>query len=81
MTLSIQDIVKLLQQSKSGFKRIINWNKYISNPELLAQTPNINHLVQPRFQGMNKLFVLPFEDDAQRTSNKRYYLPNVEIKD
>ena len=22
-----------------------------------------------------------FEDDAQRTSNKRYYIPNVEIKD
>ena len=22
-----------------------------------------------------------FEDDAQRTSNKRYYIPNVETKD
>ena len=25
--------------------------------------------------------MLAFEDDAQRTSNKRYYIPNVEIKD
>ena len=33
------------------------------------------------FQGINRLFVLAFEDDAQRTSNKRYYIPNVEIKD
>ena len=32
------------------------------------------------FQGINRLFVLAFEDDAQRTSNKRY-IPNVEIKD
>ena len=30
---------------------------------------------------MNRLFVLAFENDAQRTSNKRYYIPNVEIKD
>ena len=28
-----------------------------------------------------RLFVLAFENDAQRTSNKRYYIPNVEIKD
>ena len=25
--------------------------------------------------------VLVFEDDAQRISRKRYYIPNVEIKD
>ena len=31
MTLSIQE--KLLQQLKSGFKRVINWNKYLSKPE------------------------------------------------
>ena len=28
VTLSTQDNAKLLQQSKSGFKRTINWNKY-----------------------------------------------------
>ena len=28
VTLSTYDNVKLLQQSKSGFKRTINWNKY-----------------------------------------------------
>ena len=30
---------------------------------------------------MNRLFVLAFENDDQRISNKRYYIPNVEIKD
>ena len=48
---------------------------------MLAQNANLNHLIEPSFQGVNRLFVLAFEDDAQRTSNKRYYIPNVEIKD
>ena len=48
---------------------------------MLAQNTNLNHLVEPSFQGVNRLFVLAFEDDAQRKSNKKYYLPNVEIKD
>ena len=45
VTLSTQQNTKLLQQLKSGFKRVINWNKYLSKPELLAQNPNLNHLV------------------------------------
>ena len=66
---------------KSGFKRVINWNKYLSKPELLIRNPNLNHLVEPSFQGVNRLFVLAFENDTQRTSAKGYYLPNIEIKD
>ena len=45
------------------------------------QNPNLNYLVEPSFQGVNRLFVLTSEDDVQRTRNKRYYLPKVEIKD
>ena len=80
VTLLTQDNAKLLLQSKSGFKRTINWNKYLSKPELLAHNPNLNHLFEPSPQGVNRLFALAFENDAQRTSNKIYYLPNVEIK-
>ena len=47
----------------------------------MAQNPNIYHLVEPSFQGVNRLFILAFETDTQRTSAKGYYLPNVEIKD
>ena len=72
---------KLLQQLKSGFKRVINWNKYLSKPELLEQNPNLNHLVEPSFQGINRFFVLAFENDTQRKSHSNYYIPNVEIKD
>ena len=81
VTLSTQENTKFLQQLKSGFKRVINWNKYLSKPELLAQNPNLNHLVEPNFQGINRLFVLAFENDNDRTSDDEYYLPTVEIKD
>ena len=81
VTLSTQENTKFLQQLKSGFKRVINSNKYLSKPELLAQNPNLNHLIEPSFQGVNRLFVLAFENDDYRTSDDRYYLPTVEIKD
>ena len=81
VTLSTQDNAKLIPQLKLGFKRTINWNKFLWKPKLLVQKPNLKHLVEPSFQGVNRLFVLAFGNDAQRTSNKRYYLRNVEIKD
>ena len=80
VTLSQQDNAKLLEQLQSGFKRVINWNKYLPKPELLAQNPNLNFLLEPSFQGVNRLFVLAFENDTQRRISKDYYLPNVEIK-
>ena len=81
VTLSTQKNTKFLQQLNSGFKRVINWNKYLSKPELLAQNPNLNHLVEPSFQGVNRFFVLTFENDDNRTVDDVYYLPTVEIKD
>ena len=81
VTLSTQENTKFLQQLKLGFKRVINWNKYLSKPELLAQNKNLNHLIEPSFQGVNRLFVLAFENDDDRTSDEKYYLPTIEIKD
>ena len=76
VTLSIQDNAKLLLQLRSDFKRVINWNRY----QLLAQNPNLNHLVEPSFQVVNRLFVLAFENDTQRTSRAGPYLPNIQLK-
>ena len=78
--LSTKENAKLLQQLKSGFKSVINWNKYLSKPELLIRIPNLNYLVEPSFQGVNRLFILAFENDTQRASHSNYYLPNVELK-
>ena len=36
--------------------------------------------MKPSFQGVNRYFVLAFENDTQRINIKRYYLPNVEIE-
>ena len=80
MTLSAQENTRLLELLKLNFKRVINWNKYSSKPELLRQDTNLNHLVEPSFQGVNRFFVSASEDDTQRTSYSGYYLPNVEIK-
>ena len=80
ITLSQQNNEKLLEKLQSGFKRVINWNNYSSKPELLSQNPNLNHLIEPSFQGINRIFVLAFVNDTKRTSSKGYYLPNVETK-
>ena len=83
VTLSTENNEKLLPQLKSGFKIKISWNKYLAKPELLARNQNINFLIEPRFQGVNRLFVLAFEhnnDNDLGASNKRYYIPNIEIK-
>ena len=81
VTLSTRYNAKLLAQLKSDFKRTICWNIYLSKPELLTQNPKLNpKLFELSFQGVNRLIILAFKHDAQRTSNKRYCLPNVETK-
>ena len=40
-----------------------------------------NHLADPSFQGVNRLFVLSFESEDDRRSHSNYYLPKVEVKD
>ena len=64
VTLSTQDNYKLLQQLKSGLKRVIIWNNNLSKLELLRRNPNLNDLVETSFQGVNRLFVLAFENDT-----------------
>ena len=52
--LSAQDSEKLLQLKK-GFQRIINWNKYQSEPTLKTRNRNLSYLINPSFQGVNRL--------------------------
>ena len=81
VTLSTQDDAKLLQQLKSGFKRTINWNKYLSKVTIQAPCKYLGYLIDPSFQGVNRSFVLSFESNTDRTAHTKYYLPTVEIKD
>ena len=61
VTLSTKDNEKLLQQLKSGFKKTITWNKYESSIKRFAQNRYLNYLINPSFQGVNRLFVLAFD--------------------
>ena len=79
--LSTKDNEKLLQQLKSGFKKTISWSKYESSINTFAQNRYLNYLINQSFQGVNRLFVLAFENENGRTSHSTYYLPKVEIKD
>ena len=81
VTLSTQDNAKLLLQLKSGFKRVINWNKYQSKVTLQERKRYLDYLINPSFQGVGRLFHLLYENNAGRISYKRYYLPQVDIKD
>ena len=78
VTLSTQENIKLLKQLESGFKRTINWNKYLAKTTNQAQNRYLDFLIDPSFQGVNRLFVLSFKDDDGRESRKQYYLPTVE---
>ena len=50
VTLSTQENTKLLQQLKSSFKRVINWNKYLTKPESFRRNANLNYLLNQAFK-------------------------------
>ena len=59
----------------------MDWNQYESSVNKFAQNRYLNYLINPSFQGVNRLFVLSFENENVRTSHSTYYLSKVEIKD
>ena len=43
-----------------------------------ASKPYLDYLIDPSLQGVNRLFVLSFENTADRRIHTKYYLPTVE---
>ena len=66
VTLSTQENIKLFKQLESGFKRTINWNKYLAKTTNQARNKYFDYLIDPSFRGVNRLFVLSFLDDDDR---------------
>ena len=63
--MSTKDNNNLTKQLNEGFKRTIYWNQYVSQP--FPETPHkkagvTRFALDAAFQGVNKLFVLAFED-------------------
>ena len=81
VTLSAENDNKLLEQLKSGFRITIKWNKYMLQMSNQHKNNNLNYLIDPTFSNVNRLFVLSFENEDDRTSYYKYYMPSVEIKD
>ena len=81
VTVSIENQNILYEQLKEGFTITIYWNKYrcqISNQRI---NNNLNYLIDPTFDQVNRLFILAFENEEGRLSFSKYYRPPIEIKD
>ena len=81
VTLSAEEDNKLLDQLKSRFKRTVKWNKYRSEISNQIANNNLNYLIDPKFNNVNRLFALSFENEDDRTTFSKYYVPKIEIKD
>ena len=80
VTLSTQDNIKLIKQLGFCLKRTINWNKYQSKKTNQGKNKYLELVTDSSFQGVNRLFVLSFENEEDQVSYKSQYLPNVQIK-
>ena len=59
VTLSTQKNLKLLKRFESGFKRTINWNKYLAKTTNQARSRYLDYLIDPSFQGVNNYLIDP----------------------
>ena len=67
VTLSAENDNILLEQLKPQFKRTIKWNKYRSEMSNQPKNNNLNYLIDPTFTNVNRLFVLTFETEDDRS--------------
>ena len=80
VTLKTEDNTKLLSEV---FKIPIYWNEYKVIPEkIYAANQNIRILIDPSWQGINRLFVLAYLCDSTSTANSHriYFLPRIRIE-
>ena len=70
VTLRTEDNTKLSKLLSDGFRRSIYWNEYKVIPEkIYVANENIRILTDPSWQGINRLFVLAYLNDATSTAS------------
>ena len=79
VTLSAENDNKLLELLKTGFKRTIKWSIYRSGMSNQTNNNNLYYLIDPTFANVNRLFVLSFENEEDRTSFSKYYVFEIRI--
>ena len=78
--------MKDLKEELNKYKVIPEWiirNEYKVIPEkIYAANENIRILIDPSWQGTNRLFVLAYLNDATSAANsyRKYFLPRLRIK-
>ena len=83
VTLLTEDNAKLSKLLTEGFERSVHWNEYKVIPEQRYNTSdNIRKLIDPSWQGINRLFVFAYLNDLNSTvsSHGKYFLPRVKIE-
>ena len=82
VTLRTENNTKLSKLLSKGFKRPIYWNKY----KLIFRNYNTKYIrekIDASFQGVNKLFFLPYargNNITDESSYRKYFLPRIKIK-
>ena len=80
VTSSTEDNPKLSILLTEGFKRSVYWNKYKVIPEdRYNANVGIRKLIDPGWQGINRLFVLAYLNDPTATvsSHRKYFLQEL----
>ena len=72
---------KLYEDLKTGIYMDFEWARYRTLVINQPATNNLNCLVDPTFSNVNRLFVLAFPNEEDRSSFSKYYTPTLEIKD
>ena len=80
VTLQTEYENKLYEELKTGITIDFMWNNYRSQVINQTATNNLNYLIDPTFNNVNRLFVLAFENEDDRSSYSKYYTPADEKK-
>ena len=81
VTLQTEYQNQLYKDLKTGISIDFTWIKYRSQMINQTATKNLNFLIDPTFNNVNRLFVLAFLNEEDRISVSKYYTPTAEIKD
>ena len=72
---------ELHQNLKTRIDIDLEWKRYRTQIINQPATNNLNFLIDPTFNNVNRLFVLAFPNAEDKSSLSKYYTPTVEIKD
>ena len=72
---------ELYKNLKTGISFDFEWGRYRTQVANEPANNNLNFLIDPTFNNVNRLFVLAFPNEEDRSSFSKYDTPTVEIKD